>query len=149
MDTTGLSEQIAKLIPTGLDDIVRANRDHLCIRLPIDGEVAAISGHVHRGTPKMTFGHWRIVVFDLRTTLGEQRTDLILVGEADGRGQATSPITRLDMQTGFARTYSGSLYRLSEPISEGEPDQDELILICALLWKWGWGVTFGIPHFFY
>jgi hypothetical protein len=59
----------------------------------------------------------------------------------------TSDIAMLDVTRGLCRTRN-SLYRLRVP-GVGEPPSDDLIFVCAMVHKWGFGRVIGAPAFLF
>lgn len=144
-----LARKIQELIPKSLNDIVRANKEHLTIRLATDGEVMALHcGVAPNRPPKMVLDDWRFIVMDMSMD-GFRDYELYLLGDTPyGSTRITSPVRQIDLDRRLVITNSGTLYGLGKQ-GLGEPPYNHLAMICAAAHSWGFGRTFGIPHFFY
>jgi hypothetical protein len=142
----GLKEKIEALIPKGLDDIIRLNREHCQIRHATEDDLKPLLGEVKEAYPKLVITRWHLVTISIST--GEQKT--VLLGDiCDGSGNTwvTSKIVKLDLESGYLRTTSGSLYLMAEK-GEGEPSFEQLALLCSYFNRGGYGAFFGVPEFF-
>jgi hypothetical protein len=102
-------------------------------------------GAIEPGQTLDTIDEWRIIAI---RQVGAPPL-LSLLGRTVGMGgvRMTSEIAGLDVNRGLCRTRN-SLYRLGFP-GEGEPPQEDLICVCAILHRWGVGRLIGAPEFFY
>jgi hypothetical protein len=144
-----LRQQIAAMLPKSLDDIVRINRQHLTIRLATETEVMALHHAIAPDrAPAMTIDDWRWVAFDMAFE-SHRQTDISLLGNKPNQGvRITSPVKKVDLDRRLVITQSGTLYGLGKQ-GEGEPPFEHLAMVCSACYSWGFGSTFGIPHFFY
>jgi len=141
-----LTAKLEAMIPRGLDDIIRKNREHCQIRHPTDADLSPLLGEVPAAYPKLVITNWHLVSIE---AAGEYK--VVLLGDiCDGSGNTwiTSKITRLDLQSGYLRTASGSLYMMATK-GEGEPSFEQLALLCIYLNRGGFGAYFGVPEYFY
>lgn len=141
-----LIANLQALIPKDLDNIIRKNREHCQIRQATEADLAPILGTVAEAYPKLVITRWHLVTVAIST--GEQKT--VLLGDiCDGTGNTwiTSKIVKLDLESGYLLTHSGSLYLMAEK-GEGEPSFDQLALLCTYINRGGYGAFFGVPEFF-
>lgn len=152
----GAAEQsvkpVGRDIPHTLDEVIRANRDKLQLRLATGGEVATLT----RVIPQVdeldgAIGNWRFVAFT--SAFGDRRaTHLRVLGDNARTGvgvKITSPVVAFDPGSRLVATRRGSIYRLVGDAGTGEPTMDHLLLLCAALWHWGVGDGFGVPYVYY
>lgn len=145
------------MIPKGLDEIIRLNRDKASIRHATDedlGELVFLKSLTvgFRNTPfKFLLKDWHLVCVEI--TDSKQKTICALgYVHIDGRDRTwiTSSITSIDIDAGYFETHSGSFYKLDlNTKGEGEPDFDQLALLCVRLHQQGAGEALGVPRFFY
>jgi hypothetical protein len=140
-----IQDVLTQMIPASLDDIVRENRDQVQLGLATLEELAARAGAIGPDAAVDTIDEWRVVAIRQRGS----PPILSLLGHAVGMGvvRMTSEIAVLDVARGLCRTRN-SLYRLGFP-GEGEPPQEDLICVCAILRQWGIGRAIGAPEFFF
>lgn len=136
------------LIPKGLDDIIRKNREHCQIRHSTEDDLKPILGEVPAAYPKLVITSWHLITIQISG--GGFKT--VLLGDiADGFGNTwiTSAITRIDLESGYLRTASGSLYLMAEK-GQGDPLFEQLALLCSYLRKGSAevGEFLGIPEFY-
>lgn len=142
------AEQLDKIIPKALDDIVRINRNELQLEYATAQDLAKIQRPIpaefYKGALRSAFIYKRI--------LPAIQEALYLVGFMDTKRETitwhTSSLEGFDPITRMVATTSGSLY-LIEDFVEGEADSRLLINVCAILHRDEAGSQFGIPHFFY
>lgn len=147
--TNRQSQEIAKLLPKSLDDIVRKNRDQLRLEyLKLDD-----LSHINKpltitnllGTLEDSFLYTRIVK-------GQKQNHAFLVGYLRSGDEKiayhTSPLKFIDFSCQAVLTASGSNYIIKNLI-EDNPGQNLLMHICAIAYRDGWGEHFDVPHFFY
>jgi len=142
-----LARKIQALIPKSLDDIVRANRDQLAIRLATDEEIMELHHEVvPHHPPAMTLYDWRLIAFEWDIH-GYHRLEISLLGDKpDNRFRITSTVRKIDLDRQLIITNSGTLYGLGKR-GEGEPPFEHLAMICNAAHMWGWGPFFGVPGF--
>lgn len=146
MISEAFKAKLDALIPKGLDDIIRRNREHCQIRHAAEDDLAPILGEVPQAYPKLVITNWYLVTIQIST--GEFK--VVLLGDiADGSGYTwiTSAITRIDLEGKYLTTKSGSLYRMAEK-GEGEPTFEQLALLCTYFNRGGYGGYFGVPEYF-
>lgn len=139
-------DRLEALIPKGLDDIIRMNREHCEVRHATEDDLNPLLGEVPQAYPKLVITNWHLVTFTFST--GEQKT--VLLGDiCDGSGNTwiTSKIVKLDLDSGYLRTTSESLYLMAEK-GEGEPSFEQLALLCTYFNRGGYGAFFGVPEYF-
>ena len=143
--TQNLSQSLQAMTPKSLDDIIRMHRDFAQLRLTNDEEILSLNKEVMPATPKDIVDDWNLI------TLVKPGSVLVfLIGEIRHKGTSrmTSDVTSLDLDRGFLKTKSGSLYQLGKQ-NAGPPNQSELYLVCSTFHKWGFGDALGVPNFFY
>ena len=151
-----LGAALDKILPKRLDDIVRANRDRLAVRLSTQRDLdvlppmsMAMNSQRH---VKATIEDWRIICVESRFPNGESDCDrdfLFLVGDKQPRGTplVTSNIKSVDFEQGLVLTLN-SLYRIGKA-GEGEPNPSMILTIIGVLRGWGLGPAMGLlPVFF-
>ncbi len=146
MISEAFKEKLDTLIPKGLDDVIRKNRELCQIRHATEADLAPILGEVTQAHPKLVITNWHLVTIQIST--GEFK--VVLLGDiADGSGYTwiTSKIVKLDLASGYLRTASDSLYRMAEK-GEGEPSFEQLALLCTYFNRGGYGAFFGVPEYF-
>jgi hypothetical protein len=147
MNNDGFKEKLEALIPKGLDDIIRKNREHCQIRHATEADLAPILGTVPQAYPKLVITRWHLVTISAG---GEYK--VVLLGDiADGTGNTwvTSKVVKLDLESGYLLTNSGSLYMMAKGTKgEGEPSFEQLALLCTYINRGGAGAFFGVPEFF-
>lgn len=147
MISEAFKEKLDDLIPKGLDDIIRKNREHCQIRHATEVDLAPILGEVPQAHPKLVITNWHLVSIAIK-----DEYKVVLLGDiADGSGYTwiTSAITRIDLKSKYLMTKSGSLYLMADK-DDGSPSFEQLALLCAYLRKGGAevGEFLGIPEFF-
>jgi len=145
--TEKLIELVQELIPKSLDDIIRANRDKAQLRLTNDEEIFELHQVITPDSPKDVIDGWNLI------TLYQPAADftqVFLLGDfrSNGNNRITSVVTGIDLDKQLLVTKSGSLYQLGTP-KNGDPDPDQLYMVCAAFHSWGFGKMLGVPHFFY
>lgn len=140
----GLKEKIEALIPKGIDDIIRKNRDHCQIRHATEADLVALLGEVPAAYPKLVITHWHLVTIAIK-----DEYKVVLLGNVGNSGETwvTSKVTKLDLDSGYLLTNSGSLYLMAKK-GEGEPSFEQLALLCTYVNRGGYGAFFGVPEFF-
>lgn len=142
----GLKEKLDALIPKGLDDIIRKNREHCQIRHATEDDLKPSQGEVPAAYPKLVIDNWHLVTIAIKDDY-----KVVLLGDiCDGLGNTwiTSKIVQLDLDSGYLRTASGSLYLMAKK-GEGEPSFEQLALLCSYLYRGNAtaGEFLGIPEF--
>ena len=148
--TTNLIQQdamvakIEEMIPKSLDDIIRKNRHLAQMRMATPEDILKLEASVEiTGTP-MLLNQWRLIAL-----CEPGRVQVFLIGTTKaGKFRMTSRVMATNFDAMVFRTQSGTLYGLGEP-GAGEPDQDDLMGICAVMTSWGMGAALGMPAFFY
>jgi hypothetical protein len=137
--------KLEELIPKSIDEIIRKNRDKLCLELVNRDELTLI----HRDLPITNFkGSLSGVCIYRRRILINGLSSIAAVGWVENRLRHTSSIVAYDPKTNVILTHSGSHYVINDFI-EGEPDFSILTFICVMLHHEGVGDYFGVPPFFY
>ena len=155
MTAKTVEEQLMALIPSSIDDVIRAHKDQASLRFSTDEDLRVLTATIPAGTDSKQYGlikgsisKWNLLTLDVHSKI-QQDKFVVLFGWNDNEGQTwnTSPIVRLDRGTGLVFTYSGSLYRLQGP--QGTPDDLDLLHLCVYMHQTGAGPHLGVPHFFY
>lgn len=147
MTAESLNEQINKLMPQNLDDIVRINRDKLRLALATDEERKSLESVISETPVRHTLTHWQILMLHA-TDNGLQKTSPRLIGRLQESGEPwiTSNVTGIDVSKGLVQTANSTYQIDGTPANEEDID---LMHICASLHLWGLGQFFGVPHIFY
>lgn len=140
-----IAEHIEALIPQGLDDIIRTNRDKVQLRMATDHEIMAMHENIGPGPEKDMLDSWNLVVIEILST-GTKALKLLGTGR-DGYPWITSRVIKVDLDRGYVITKSNSLYRLG--VKGGEPTFEQLALLCASLHSQGMGSYLGVPNFIF
>lgn len=144
-----LGAALAKIMPTCLDDIVRANRERFAIRmsttLDLDNLPPMSLAMSSQMSVKATLEDWRIICI---TSKGEGDL-LFLVGDKQPRNTplVTSNIKAVDFEKGLVLTRN-SLYRIGRA-GNGEPDTSMILTIIGVLRGWGLGPHMGLLEVFF
>ncbi|HEX8955911.1 MAG TPA: hypothetical protein VF798_06535 [Burkholderiaceae bacterium] len=136
----------AGLLPQSLDDIIRLNRAQAELRLSRTNEIDALVGTVDNYVGvKDGIDNWRLVSFIDKPN---KSTRVMLIGDSTSRKHPTitSPLAKIDLARGVAKTVNGSVYKLGNR-GYGEPSRDGLAFLCAAMHRWGNGRTLGVPRF--
>lgn len=147
MSGESIEEQLEKLVPKSLDDVVRKNRDQLRLAIASQDELGALAADISATNGRHTIIRWQFVVMHVTTNRGPA-TSLRLFGWAEEvrESWSTSNVTGIDLTNGLVRT-ANSVYRISGP--RAMDDELDLLHVCASLHSWGLGEYFGVPHIFY
>lgn len=135
-------------IPRRLDEVIRANRDKLQLRLATNAEIVTLT----RVIPLVDelngeISDWRFVAFECAFH-NQRSTHLRALGNNARRGagvKITSPVVAYDPGARLIATRRGSIYQLAGEAGVGEPTVDQLLLVCGALWHWGVGNGLGVP----
>lgn len=135
-----LSAHLEKIMPRGIDDVIRENRDKGRLYLSTPDELRALQGDVPARHIKAHVSRWAFITMDF---MGQKTTHLT------GRKMQTHSSTMTSIVVAIAGsavfTKSGSIY-----ILDGEDTTEPgLLTICATLHQWGLGSHFGVPEFFF
>lgn len=147
MSEDDLSQQLNKIIPKNLDDIIRKNRDKMKLVVAADEDLIKVAGEINEHEATAELDH---VYFYKRVSLvpNLKIETLTLVGyNLDGSPYHTSEIMRFDARRARVLTKSGSIYILKN-LGNGEPPSELLMMICAMIRKDGAGSYFGVPEIF-
>lgn len=145
--TEKLTAAVEALIPKSLDDIIRINRDKAQLRITTDEEIFELHQIITPDEPKDVIDDWNLI------TLYQPDLDfsqIFLLGDIrrNGHQRITSVVTGIDLDKQFLITKSRSLYQLGTP-KGGDPDLNQLMMVCSAFHNWGFGKLLGVPHFFY
>lgn len=145
MTKQSISEQFESLIPKGLDDIVRKNRDKLSFEVATTQDLTPLEAPIlitnFQGALSSGFIYkWVIPTKGVSV--------LFMIGHIDGIVRHTSQVIGWDPVNQVALTRSGSHYILEEFV---DPDSDTQLLagICAWCHRGPAGSTFGIPKWIF
>lgn len=147
MSGESIEEQLKKLVPKSLDDVVRKNRDQLRLAFATQEELEALAADIPATNIRHTITRWQFIVMHLATSRGPA-ISVRLFGWAEEvrESWSTSHVTGVDLANGLVRT-PNSVYRISGP--RAMDDELNLLHVCASLHFWGLGEYFGVPHIFY
>ena len=144
--------KIEAIIPKGLDDIIRKNREYAQVRHATEEDLALLMDTVPEAYPDMVIKNWHLVTIALLKETGANGPHKItlllgdILGES-GETWITSPVVSLDLDTGYLITHSGTRYMITDK-AEGEPSFEQLALLCKRIHRYGSGQVFGVPEFF-
>lgn len=142
-----IEQQLKRLVPSGLDDIIREHRDELRLALATDAELKALETTIADAPARHQLVQWNVLVLQATAANGQVSSPRLIGRVVDtGESWITSHVVGIDFEQGLVQT-KRSLYRISGPRAE-ENDID-LLHICASLHDWGLGARFGVPHFVY
>lgn len=143
--SSNLAAGIEAMIPKSLDDIIRKNRELVQLRLANDSDIAKLEVEILETHPLYVLDNWNLIAFDVQGV-----TAVRLIGDVRNGNEPriTSHIVAIDIERQLLKTNSGNLYQMGSR-NEGEPDTDQLYLICAYMHQMGIGHELGVPHFFY
>lgn len=137
-----IAQQLEKMIPKSLGDIICTNRDRVKAYLSADAEIEALKGGVPIQAVKGELSNWAFITIFL-TKQGLPMIYLTGFNGAENSSWMTSLVVAIDGN--FVATKSGSLYKLKGDKSEIL----DLPYICATLNGWGVGRLLGVPPFFF
>lgn len=143
-----VEEQLTAIIPSGIDDVIRAHRYQVSLRISTPADLhplrSTIAGHAD-GIP---VSRWLFVTLDVHIPgLAQQTVHLLGLNENEGHSWCTSPVTKLNRATRLLYTRSGTLYRLRG--TQGTEQDLDLLRLCAYLHQTRIGGYLGVPHIFY
>lgn len=142
-----IEQQLKRLLPSGLDDIIREHREELRLALATEAELKALETSIADAPARHRLVKWNVLVLHATAANGQVSSPRLIGRLVDtGESWITSHVVGIDVVRGLVQTKS-SLYRISGPRAE-ENDID-LLHICASLHDWGLGARFGVPHFVY
>ena len=92
-----VEEQLKAIIPSGIDDVIRAHRDLASLRFSTDSDLsslaATVKGSEDDGIPIST---WLFVTLDVHSpTLNQRTVHLFGMNESEGHSWCTSPMPLL------------------------------------------------------
>ncbi len=142
-----IEEQLKKLVPKSLDDVVRKNQDQLRLALATQEELETLAADISATNVRHIITCWQFVAMHATTNRGPVMS-VRLFGWAEEvrESWSTSDVTGVDLTNGLVRT-ANSIYRISGP--RAMVDELDLLHVCASLHSWGLGEHFGVPHIFY
>lgn len=137
-----LAQQLERIIPKSLDDIIRTNRDKARLYLSTEVELAALRGPIPIWPVKGRISHWCFISFFL-TEEHWACVNLTGFNEDEQSSWMTSQVMAISGSAVLTR--SGSIYTLAGE-SSTEPDLQH---ICATLNLWGVGQHSDVPPFIF
>lgn len=142
-----IEQQLKRLLPSGLDDIIREHRDELRLALATEAELKTLETSIADAPARHQLVQWNVLVLHATAANGQASSPRLIGRVVDtGKSWITSHVVGIDFGQGLVQT-KRSLYRISGPRAE-ENDID-LLHICVSLHDWGLGARFGVPHFVY
>lgn len=143
-------QSITTLIPQSLDDIIRKRRGEAALRMASESDIEALKADIDHDLTNDVVDDWRLISIVVKAPGGIELVKVLLLGGSrnhDGAPWITSQVRKIDLARNVLIT-DNSIYGLGRR-GEGEPNRHHLIAVCAAFHKWGFGETFGVPHFFY
>lgn len=142
-----IEEQLQKLLPKSIDDIVRENRDKLQLALATEDELKALETSISDAPVKHQLVGWNVLMLRATAASGQVSSPRLIGRVVDsGDSWITSHVVGIDCEQGLVQTKS-SLYRIIGPRAD-EKDTD-LLRICAAMHEWRLGNHYGVPLIFY
>lgn len=142
-----IEQQLKRLLPSGLDDIIREHRDELRLALATEAELKALETTIADAPVRHRLVKWNVLVLHATAANGQASSPRLVGRVADtGESWITSHVVGIDFEQGLVQT-KRSLYRIGGP--RAEEDDIDLLHICASLHDWGLGARFGVPNFVY
>ncbi len=147
MANVSIEEQLQKLLPESVDDIIRKNRDELRLTLATEDELKALGEALADGPVTHRLTGWNILMMHVSSERGHASSPR-LIGNVVGTGEPwiTSHVLGVDFPKGLVKT-KNSFYQVTGPRATEE--DTNLLHICAVLHEWGFGARYGVPHIFY
>lgn len=147
MVTGTTEEQLRKLLPKSIDDIVREHRDEFRLALATEAELQALGTTLVEGCVTHQLTGWNILMMHVLLKHPPVSSPRLVGTVVDTRESwITSHVLGIDFERGLVQT-KNSLYRITGPRA-AEEDTD-LLRICAALHEWRLGARYGVPHIFY
>lgn len=142
-----IEQQLTRLLPRGLDDIIRENRNELRLALATEAELKALETTIADAPVRHRLVQWNVLVLHATAANGQTSSPRLIGRVVDtGESWMTSHVVGIDFEQGLVQTRS-TLYGIMGTRA-AEKDTD-LLHICAALHRWGLGERFGVPHFVY
>ena len=142
-----IEEQLQKLLPRSIDDIIREHRDELLLALATEDELQSLETTLAHGPVTHRLTGWNILMMHASSERGQVSSPHIIGTVVDtGESWITSHVLGIDSEQGLVKT-KNSLYQITGPRA-AEEDTD-LLRICAALREWRLGARYGVPHIFY
>ncbi len=146
MSDESLEDQINALLPKRLDEIIRKNRDKVCLEYVRFEDLSKL-----KVTFPITNNKGVITDAFLYKFVGEivEKDEVFLVGfRRNHTGESpyhTTHLIGIDFESNVVLTNSGSNYIIKNFV-EGEPHLSLLLHICYVAHLWGWGKYFDVPY---
>lgn len=142
-----IEQQLKKLFPESIDDIIREHRDELRLALATEGELKALETTLADGPVTHRLKGWNILMMHASSERGRMSSPRLIGTVVDTRESwITSHVLGIDSEKGLVKT-KNALYQFTGPRA-AEEDTD-LLRICAALHEWGLGARYGVLHIFY
>lgn len=142
-----IEEQLQKLLPKSVDDIIREHRDEFRLALATEEELKALEMTLADGPVIHRLTGWNILMMHVSSKHGQVSSPRLIGTVADTRESwITSHVLAIDSEKGLVKT-KNSFYQITGPRA-AEEDTD-LLRICAALHEWRLGARYGVPHIFY
>lgn len=140
-------EQLRKLFPKSIDDIVREHRDELRLALATDAELNGLDTTLADAPVIHRITGWNVLMLHMTSERGQVSSPRLIGTLADtGESWITSHVFGIDFRKGLVQTRN-SFYQITGPRA-AEVDTD-LLRVCAALHEWHLGARYGVPHIFY
>lgn len=140
-------EQLRKLLPKSIDDIVREHRDELRLALATEAELKALETALTDEPVNHRITGWNVLMLHMSSERAQLSSPRLIGTVVDtGESWITSHVLGIDFRKGLVQT-KNSFYRITGPRAT-EQDAD-LLRICASLHEWRLGARYGVPHIFY
>lgn len=147
MEKGTIEQQLQKVLPNSIDDIIREHRDELRLALATDAELKALETMLADAPVTHRITGWNVLMLHMSSERGHVSSPRLIGTVVDiSESWITSHVFGIDFEKGLVQTRN-SLYRITGPRA-AEEDAD-LLRICAVLHEWGIGVRYGVPLIFY
>lgn len=139
---------LEQLNDLSIDSLITKQRDHYALRLADAVDIADLKNHsVGDGVVKQELTEWFLFVFS-NVPAGHDLIILAGTSADDGTEWCTSPVVAINLEAGYVRTRSGSLYKISGPATS-KPSLRQLMHISGTFAFWGIADYLGMPAVFY
>lgn len=149
MDSTidALSVALEKLVPTSLDEVIRAHRDTCRLAIASQRELDELAATIPDEYVRHTLKDWQIITLSVQAE-GQTVTTSRLTGVVASTGESwiTSHIMGVDLPNGLVETANSAYRVVGGPADERDLDYP---FICAALNSWGIGQYLDVPEFFF
>lgn len=147
--------QLRAILPSSLDDVIRLNREKVSLRFSTETDLQVLAATIPASTngtrPNLhvvPIARWHFVTLDVHIAKPHVKTVHVFGwNDSENKTWNTSPVIRLDRETGLLITRSGTLYKLQG--ARGKKKDLDLLHLCAYLHTTPAGEFLGVPYIFY